>query len=213
MAGGAGQLDVVLDQHSVVERRDVRRAKKFSGGIEARPMENDVIDLPLSGGARRVHQGRELAVDCGGLPVGIGLAFVGIEDLHFVEAVQEDATVAAVLILTLRRLRFGEFDVELAVAEGFFGVDVAGLGDDFESSVFHFPLGWRAIFALPLGETFAVEENDGVGGRTAWSFWCACCAGIDYWRDRAIGVVDLPFGVDLGLRERGGYACEKRETG
>jgi len=42
MAGGAGQLDVVLDQHSVVERRDVRWAKKFSGGVEARAVKNDV---------------------------------------------------------------------------------------------------------------------------------------------------------------------------
>jgi len=152
-----------------------------------------------------------LAVDRGGLAVGVGFTFVGVEDLDFVEAVEEDAAVAAILILAFRGLRLGEFDVELAIAEGFAGVEVAGLGGDFELSVFYFPLGGRAVFALPLGEIFAVEEDDSVGGRAAGRFLCACRAGIDYWRDRAVRVVELPLGVDLGLRQREGGEGEERE--
>src|SRR5216684_2203445 len=211
MAGRTGQLDIVLDQDAVVERGDASWAKKFSGGIEARAVENDVVGLPLRWRARGVHEGRELAVDRGCLAVGVSFIFVGVEDLHFVEAVQEDAAVAAVLILTFRGLRLGEFDVELAIAERFAGVDVAGLGDDFEISVLYFPLGWRAVFALPLGEIFSVEKDDSVGGRAAGRFLCACRAGIDYWRDRAVRVVDLPFGVDLGLSQREGGEGEERE--
>jgi hypothetical protein len=145
------------------------------------------------------------------LTVGVGFVFVRVEDLHFVEAVEEDAAVATVLILALRGLRLGEFNVKLAVAEGFFGVQVAGFGDYFEVAVFYFPFGRAAVFVLPFGEIFAVEQDEGVGGRTARSFWCACGAGVDYWRDGAIGVVDLPFGVDLGLSESSGRE-EKRET-
>src|SRR6266852_2842870 len=167
-------------------------------------MKNDVVGLPLARRARRVDLRRELAIDGGGLAVGVGFTFVGVEDLDFVEAVEEDAAVAAVLVRAFGGARLGEFDVQLAIAEGFAGVDVAGFGDDFEISVFYFPLGGRAVFALPLGEIFAVEEDDSVGGRAAGRFLCACRAGIDYWRDRAVRVVDLPFGVHLGLRQREG---------
>ena len=43
MAGGAGQLDVVLDQHAVVKRGDVRGPQEFAGGVETRVMEDDVV--------------------------------------------------------------------------------------------------------------------------------------------------------------------------
>ena len=43
VAGGAGQLDVVLDQHAVVKRGDVRGPQEFSGGVETRAVENDVV--------------------------------------------------------------------------------------------------------------------------------------------------------------------------
>jgi hypothetical protein len=43
VAGGAGQLDVVLDENAVVKRGDVRGPQELAGGVEARAMEDDVV--------------------------------------------------------------------------------------------------------------------------------------------------------------------------
>jgi hypothetical protein len=119
---------------------------------------------------------------------------------------------AAVLILSLGGRWSGEFDVELAIAEGVAGVELAGLGDDFEVAVFYFPFGGSAVFVLPSGEIFAVEQDDGVGGRAAGSVLRARAAGVDYGGHGSIGVVNLPFGIDLGLRESGCGEDEKCEA-
>src|SRR6266446_8045829 len=100
-----------------MEGGDAGRAEEFAGGVESRTVKNDVVGLPLRGRTRGVDEGRELAVDGGSLAVGVGLAFVGIENLHFIQAVEKDAAVAAILILALRGHRLGEFDMELAIAE------------------------------------------------------------------------------------------------
>src|SRR5712692_9277687 len=212
MSRRPGQLHVILNEDAVVEGGDAGWAQEFAGGVETRSVKNDVVNLPLAGRARGVYLRGKLAVDSGGLAVGVCLVFVGVEDLHFVEAVEENAAVSAVLVLALRGQRLAELDMELAIAEGFARVEVAGFRDDLEICVFYFPLGRAAIFMLPLGEIFAVEEDDGVGGRTARNFWRACGAGIDDGRDRTVGVVDWVFGVDLSLGEREKNEGEKREA-
>ena len=63
MFGWARELDVVLYENAVVKNRDMRRAEKFAGGVEARAVENDVIPLPLAGGAYGVDERRILAVE------------------------------------------------------------------------------------------------------------------------------------------------------
>ena len=153
---------------------------------------------------RSVDERRILAVDGGGLAVGVGFVLVGIEHLNFVESHQKNAAVAAILAFALWRNGFGKLHVQLAIAEGRFCVDVAGFGHHFEIAVFHFPLGGGAVFIEPLREIFSVEEHDGVGGRFAGRVLSAGGSGSDDRRHGAIEIVDFPFGVHLGLGRRGG---------
>src|SRR6266576_1883239 len=78
MAGGTGQFDIVLNQHSVVKNCHMRCSGQLSGRIEPWAVPDDVISLPLTGSARGVHQWRILPVDRRGLAIGVGLALVGI---------------------------------------------------------------------------------------------------------------------------------------
>ena len=71
MAGGTGQLDIILHEHAVVERGDASWAEELAGRVKARAVENDVVGLPLRRRTRGVHQGRELAVDGGRLAVRV----------------------------------------------------------------------------------------------------------------------------------------------
>src|SRR5882724_6855204 len=97
-ASGAGQLDIVLDQHAVVQNGDARGREEFAGVVKSRSGVNDVIDLPLAGGKGGVHEWRILSIDGGGLAVHIGLAFKRVEDLDFITAkAKEDAAVSTAL--------------------------------------------------------------------------------------------------------------------
>ena len=58
--------------------------------------------------------------------------------------------------------RRGPFDVQLAIAEGLLGVDLAGLAD-VDAAVFDAV----RLAAVPLREVLAVEQHDGVGRRPA----------------------------------------------
>src|SRR5258708_39586988 len=99
---GASQLDVVLHQHAIVKNGFARGARQFSRRIKTRAMKNDVVSLPLARRPRSVHQRGILPINRRGLPVGIRLALIGIEDLRLVESLQEDAAVAAVLVFSFR---------------------------------------------------------------------------------------------------------------
>jgi len=88
-----------------------------------------------------------LAVDGSGLAIGVGFVVVGIEDLNFVIAHQEDTAVTAFLAFAVGRRGLGEFDVELAITEGSFGVDVAGVRNYFHVAIFHFPLSGAVVGA------------------------------------------------------------------
>src|SRR5882762_7185651 len=179
---------------------DASRPQELSGSVEARAAKNDVVDLPLARRARGVHLRRKLPVNGRGLAVGVSLALVRVEHLHLVNTVQKDAAVTAILILAFRGIWLCKFDVKLAIAEGVFGVELTSFGHDFEISVFYFPFRSRAIFVLPLGEVFAVEEDSRVGRCMAGGFLRASGAGLDHRRHRAIAVMNFVFGIDLGLR-------------
>src|SRR5258705_3651353 len=112
MPGRAGEFNVVLHEHAVVEGGDTRGPQKFTGSVEARAVKDDVVDLPLPRWARGVQLGRKLAVNGRGLAVGIGFTLIRVEHLHFVNTVQEDTAVAAILILNLRVIWLGELNVE-----------------------------------------------------------------------------------------------------
>src|SRR5258706_8020317 len=168
MAGWPGEFDVVLGEDAVVKDGDVRGASDFAIGIETRAVPDDVVGLPLAWSARGVDQRRILAVDRGGLAIGVSLTVVGIEHLNLVCPLLLEKKNAAVLIFTFRRIGLGEFHMQLAVAERVLGADVASLGHDFEVSVFHFPFGGAAVFFHhPLRQVFSIKENCSVGRRLA----------------------------------------------
>ena len=107
----AREFDVVLHQHAVMQHGHSGGAKEFSSAVEARAMKNDVVTLPLARRTRGVDQRRILAVNGGRLTICIGLVFVGIQDLNFIQAHQKNTTVAAPLAFALGRDRLGKFDV------------------------------------------------------------------------------------------------------
>ena len=73
----------VVEQDAVVEDRDEGGFLKLVP-VEARRLENDVVGLPFSGLAGRVHEGRELPVNRACLAVGVADVLVGIQDLNLV---------------------------------------------------------------------------------------------------------------------------------
>src|SRR5882672_5377766 len=167
MPGRAGEFNVVLHEHAIVEGGDTRGPQKFTGSVETRAVKDDVVDLPLARWSRGVHLGRKLAVNGRGLAVGISFTLIRVEHLHFVNTVQEDATVTAILILAFWGIWLGKFNVKLAIAEG--------------------------VFVMPLGEIFAVEENGCVRRCMAGGFLRAGGPRLDHRRHRAIAVMDFVF--------------------
>src|SRR5882762_8316979 len=196
----AGEFNVVLHEHAIVEGGDASGPQELSGSVEARAVKDDVVDLPLARRSRGVHLRRKLAVNGRGLAVGISFTLIRVEHLHLINTVQEDAAVAAILILAFWGIWLGKFNVKLAIAEGVFGVELTSFRHDFEISVLHFPFRGAGVFVLPLGEIFAVEENGRVRRCMAGSFLRAGGSRLDHWWHRAIAMMDFVFGIDLSLR-------------
>ena len=96
--GRAHDGDVILHQYAVVNNCDVRRPAKLAVRFEPRSVKDDVVGLPLAGGARGVHEWRVLPVDRSRLPVRVSDTLVGVEHLDLIKALQEDPTVATVLV-------------------------------------------------------------------------------------------------------------------
>src|SRR5215472_11951321 len=117
MGGGAGKLYVVLHEHTVVKDGHARGTRQLSCGVKARAVENDVVALPLARRKRGVDQRRILAVDRGSLAVGIRFVLKRIQYLNFIEPVQENAAVPALLALAFWRHGLRKFHVQLAIAD------------------------------------------------------------------------------------------------
>src|SRR2546430_17638084 len=104
-----------------------------------RPMENDVIGLPLARWTAGVHQRRILAVNRGGLAIGVGFIVEAIHHLHFVSRHQIDAGVSAVLSIGFGGIGRGPLDVKLAIAIAFPGLNAAFARDDLHVAVLYLP--------------------------------------------------------------------------
>src|SRR5437588_11791296 len=115
MSGRAREFDAVLCQDAVVKFWDASGAQQLSILIEARPVENNVVRLPLARRARGVNQRRILAVNRSRLAICIRFVFVRIQDLNLIDTHQKDATVATLLTLAFGRSGFCELDVQLAI--------------------------------------------------------------------------------------------------
>src|SRR2546427_3731964 len=54
--GGSHALEVVLNQHPVEKHGHARRALERAVGLEVRPVEDDVVRLPVAGRSRGVDE-------------------------------------------------------------------------------------------------------------------------------------------------------------
>src|SRR3546814_5369411 len=72
----------VLHEHAVEESGDIGGTQQLAVGCEMRPLEDDVVTLPLAGFARRVHQRRLPRIDRAAGAVGIGRVPLAVEDLE-----------------------------------------------------------------------------------------------------------------------------------
>ena len=88
---------VVMRNHSVMKNRDVSFFEQIPLSIPLRSFKDNVICLPFTGGARSIYKRRLIAVNSGGLSVGIGLVLVGIENLKFISPDEKDAAVTPAL--------------------------------------------------------------------------------------------------------------------
>ena len=184
----------VVGDDAVEEEGDVGGADDFAA-VEAGRLVDDVVDIPLAGLADGVDERGPLAIDRAGLAIGVGGLVEGIEDLDFVAAGDVDAAIAAVLAGAGDVGGFGPLEVDLAIAERLAGEEVARAGSDFEIAVEDLPAGGdgsashqAAAVLAPLRKVFAIEEDDGVGGRSA-----AGRAGVDFVRMGTVGVMNVPF--------------------
>ena len=155
---------VVLHQNAVLQHGDTSGSEQRAVVRKARRVVNDVIDLPFAGRAATVDQGRILAVNGASLAVEVRGVGVGIQDLDFITALDDNTAVSPALTLAFDFLRRGPFDMQLAIAKRLLGMDVTGMvhrGD----AVFDFPAR-RPVFVIePLREVIAVEEDNGIRRR------------------------------------------------
>src|SRR5262249_9136173 len=173
---------------------------QFAFGIKTRSGVNHIIDLPLSRRAACIDQRRILAINRAGAAVSVGLAFKGIQHLHFITIQpKENAAVTPTLALAARRHRSRPFDMKLAIPKILQGTDVATAANTFHITVARNPLCREAIRADPLGQVFSVEQHHRVGRWFPGFFLSAASAGSYRWRLRPRSVMVQKIWVRLSL--------------
>ncbi len=193
MGGWSGYSDVILGDHAVVEDGDDGWADELIV-FEPSTVEDDVVNIPRSGRTGGVYEWGHKSVQGGGLTVGVGFVFVGIEHLDLVFSEEEDPRVTATLSVSGSGLRGGPFDVELDIGSVLAcGGEAPSFWGNFDVSVFYFPSGLSVGVVFPHGKVFSIEEDDGVAWSGAWCRLRAVFAGgNDTWL-RAFPVVHVPF--------------------
>ena len=89
MGGGPGDSDVILGDNAVVKDGDDGWADELIV-FEPRAVEDDVVNIPSAGRTGGIYERGHESVQGGGLTVGVGFVFVGIEDLDLVFSEEED---------------------------------------------------------------------------------------------------------------------------
>src|ERR1035437_5841595 len=173
---GADRFLVVVNQHAI-EEHGLNGRLDEPLAFKPRRFEDDVVDLPLTRFASRIHKRRELPVNRRCLAVGVGGIVEGVEHLNLVTAHQQHAAIAARLAGTFDVGQLGPLDVKLAVAELLTREKVTRAGSHLEVAAPDFPLRVHDLVAIgalavlrPLGEVFAVEQHDGVRRRRGPAF-------------------------------------------
>src|SRR5437867_13455103 len=109
MCCGSSQLNIVLNQHAVVQNSDSSRTNELTARNEDRSAEDDVVSLPLTRWATGIHQRWVLAVNRGSLSICVRFVVVGVQHLNFIFPHQKHAAVAPLLARSPSRQRRGPF--------------------------------------------------------------------------------------------------------
>ncbi len=156
IAGGAVEFEVVEQQNSVLDQRNVCGPLDVAISLETGGVENDLVGIPFTGFAHGIGQRGRLFVDRARLAVEVGLILERVKNLNFIESQQVTATVAAALSFSANFGGCRPFEVQLDVPEVLSGGDGRLFGRG--NSIFDGP--FVAIF--PCVEVPAVEQDDGV---------------------------------------------------
>jgi len=84
MSSWPGQLDILLDENSIVQNSHPGWPEEFSSGIKLRRLKDNIIRLPFTGLTAGINQRRVLAINCSSHPIGVSLIFVGIQHLNLI---------------------------------------------------------------------------------------------------------------------------------
>lgn len=174
ISGGAFELDVILNEHTIVKNRHGARRHHCPILGKARSAEKNVVALPLSRFAARVHERDVLLVNATSLAIRISAIVVRIQHLNFVAFLKKHSAVGSTLSVTFDSRRRAPFDVKLAIAENALRLDVAGGPYDGNGAFGDFPFRRAPVGMLPFGEIRSIEKHDCVRGRCrayAWSHY------------------------------------------
>ena len=96
MAGASVNFLGEMHEHAIVQQSETGGLHHFAV-CENRRGENQIVALPFAGRTAGIHERRSLAIDGGALTIGRPLLGEGIEDLDFVEAVNNYTVVTAIV--------------------------------------------------------------------------------------------------------------------
>ncbi len=161
---------MILHQDAIEEHGEVGRLDEFAV-FKAGRLKHDVVDIPFALRTGRIDQWGPDSVHGTRGAIGVGQVLVGFEHLDFVARHQFHAAVAAGLSRAGGFLGNHPLDMELAIAELFPGDQAACARDNLEIPVLDLPLRLLGLAAArrlcPMRQIFAVEQDDGVGGRAS----------------------------------------------
>src|SRR3981189_1065726 len=117
---------MILHQYAVVEQRKGTRRSNCAIRRASGRMENDVVGLPLLRRPARVYQRCVLAIERSAGPIWVGGVMKGIQNLHFIPALQIHAAVSARLALGVRHRGSGKLYMNLCAAEFPLRINITG---------------------------------------------------------------------------------------
>ena len=145
-----------------------------------------------------------LFVQAGRLAIGVSGVLEAIQHLYFIATLQEYAAVTPSLSFTFHDFGCPEFEVQLAIAEGLFGANIAFAGRYGHAAVFtDGPLGSSAVFNTDkLIEVYAVEQDDGIRWRFS-GHTRSHCARFGFPHFGGFGIGDLGIQRQCGRKQGG----------
>src|SRR5206468_10703315 len=116
----------VLNEDAVMNHGEVRRRYHLAIPIHARSAKENVVALPLTWFATRVHQRDVLLVNARRLSIRESAIVVGVEDLNLIVSLKKYAAVAPLLSFAFDFCGSPPLDVKLTISESALRANVAG---------------------------------------------------------------------------------------